>query len=165
MKNFEAVLVLKRELENDLAALERIYRRIALSPDRVGALEASDPAVAATAFEIHNYYSVSENLMRRVAVAFENALEPSEWHKQLLSRMSLEIPGVRPALLGHELRDLLGELRKFRHFFRNVYDRVLDPKKVAANLEILRSAHELWGEAIRRFVSWLDDLAARLRTG
>ena len=35
--------------------------------------------------------------------------------------MSVEIPGVRAALVDAELQLELEEIRKFRHFFRNAY--------------------------------------------
>lgn len=163
MKELEPLLVLKTEIENDLCALNRIVERLKTSPQALAAMAPDDPHVPAVAFEIHNHYSVSENLMRRVATAFENALDPREWHKQLLGRMALDIPGVRPALLDPELRDRLDELRKFRHFFRNAYDRPLDAKKVAENLEILLAAHVPWIRSARAFLSWIDQLADRLR--
>lgn len=162
MKDPEALLVLGREIENDVLALERIAERLRVPPERVASLASSDPVVAAVAFEIHNYYSVCENLMRRVAMAFENALDRSAWHRQLLARMALDIPGVRPALIVPEVRDRLDELRRFRHFFRNAYDRPLDPKKVAANLELTQATHGPWLGSIRGFLSWLGELSGRL---
>ncbi len=62
--------------------------------------------------------------------AFESLLETSEWHKDLLDRMGLEVEGVRPALLDRAHRDQLHELRRFRHVFRNIYDTNLDPERV-----------------------------------
>lgn len=110
MKEREAVLVLKTEVEGDLSALQRIVAKIVIPPEALAALPSTEPTVAATAFEVHKYYSISENLMRRVARAFENALDPSEWHKHLLSRMALNIPGIRPALITGEIRGQLDEL-------------------------------------------------------
>ena len=164
MKDPEALLVLGREIENDVLALERIVERLDAPPDRIAALASSDPVVAAVAFGIHNYYSVCENLMRRVATAFENALDRSAWHRQLLARMTLDIPGVRPALIEPEVRDRLDELRRFRHFFRNAYDRPLDPRRVAANLEVVQAIHGPWLRSIQGFLLWLGELVERLRS-
>jgi hypothetical protein len=164
MKEVEAVITLKMELANDLSALETVKGRIGPSPEEIRALAANDPVVAQAAFELHNYYCVSENLMRRIAVAFENALDPSDWHRQLLSRMALAIEGVRPALLDKPLRARLDELRKFRHFFRNAYDRPLDPKKLGDLLALLAATHDAWLAVVRSFSAWLDDLARSLRS-
>jgi hypothetical protein len=163
MKDLEPIITLRVEIENDVAALRRIRERIKTSPDALGSLTPEDPVLAATAFEIHNYYGVSENLMRRVAVAFENALDPGEWHKQLLGRMSLNIEGIRPALFDPDLRGRLDEIRKFRHFFRNAYDRRLDPRKVAEVLEVLRTTHDSWTSSTSRFLAWLGELARGMK--
>jgi malonyl CoA-acyl carrier protein transacylase len=162
MPSLEAIITLQRELANDVLALGRVAGKIAMTPDRLRAAASSDSSVTAAAFELHNYYSVSENLMRRVAVAFENALDPGEWHRQLLGRMCLDIPGIRPALMDTAVRARLDELRKFRHFFRNAYDRHLDPAKVAEILEVQLRMHETWVRCIERFMAWLGDLARRL---
>ena len=165
MSDLEAIITLRAELVNDAAALVRVLERIRTAPEKLRTLSSPDSSVAAAAFEIHNYYSVSENLMRRVAVAFENALDPTTWHKHHVARMSLEIPGIRPALVDPGLRARLDELRKFRHFFRNIYDRQLIPGKVADILDLLLGAHGPWRKAIERFSGWLDDLANRMRNG
>jgi hypothetical protein len=162
MRGLESILTLRTEMANDVSALCRIKERLKVSAQGLRALSPSDPVVAATAFELHNYYCVFENLMRRIATTFENALDPGEWHKQLMARMSLDIDGIRPALLDPPLRDRLDELRKFRHFFRNVYDRQLNPGKIADMLEILMAADGILLARIRRFLDWLDDLGKRL---
>ena len=53
----------------------------------------------------------------------------------LLKRMSLEIEGLRPALLSEQSYFLLDELRAFRHLFRHAYLYQLDPEKVKMVLE------------------------------
>jgi hypothetical protein len=160
MPSPEALATLRREMANDLTALTAVAQKIRTTPERLRA-EAPAASLVVVAFEIHNYYSVSENLMRRVAVAFENALDPTEWHKQLLARMALDIPGIRPALIDAPLRASLDELRKFRHFFRNAYDRELDRAKVADVLQIQIDTHGRWPGAIQRFMHWLDILVER----
>jgi len=44
--------------------------------------------------------------------------------------MSIEVPQVRPAVISHELRDLLEDYRGFRHVVRNVYTYHLNPGKI-----------------------------------
>jgi hypothetical protein len=163
MPDRDALLILRTELANDRSSLQKVLAKLHRTPDELRPLSPSDPVIAASAFEIHNYYCVCENLMRRIATTFENALDPGRWHQQLLFRMALEIQEVRPALIDAELRGRLDELRKFRHFFRNAYDRPLDPIKVAQNLGNLLAAHEPWLAAVERFDRWVGDLARRLQ--
>ena len=69
MRDGESVITLMTELANDLSALERIAERLKPPPAKLRVLPTSDPVVAAVAFELHNYYCVSENLTRRIATA------------------------------------------------------------------------------------------------
>ena len=43
------------------------------------------------------------------------------WHTELLRQMALDVPDVRPAVIGFAAADQLDEYRKFRHRIRNIY--------------------------------------------
>jgi uncharacterized protein YutE (UPF0331/DUF86 family) len=76
---------------------------------------------------LHNLYCALEDLWQEVARTFENRLEdPARYHRELLQRMHLEIPGIRPRILTTTSYQLLNELRGFRHIFRHAYDYELD---------------------------------------
>jgi hypothetical protein len=61
-------------------------------------------------------FNAIEQMGLRVAKAFENNIDDEQgWHTGLLKRLSLDIPGIRPALLPAELRLPLHELKGFRH--------------------------------------------------
>jgi hypothetical protein len=109
-------------------------------------------------YHLARLYNVVENLAMRVARAFENRLEEdSGWHVELLRRLSIAIPGVRPALLGTTLLEDLQELRGFRHVFRHAYDTALRPERLPDLLEAAdRVARELPG-CIRDFVQAVAD--------
>ena len=77
----------------------------------------------ATAFELARAYNIIEQMGVRVARSFENNLpKDGGWHEALLRRMTLHVPGVRPALFGADLRSELDELRRFRHLVNHAYD-------------------------------------------
>lgn len=135
--------------------LERISKEIKTTPLR------SRQGTAYTGFLLHNLYSALEDLFQEVAKTFENHIEdPSKFHRELLRRMALEIPGIRPRLLSDKSQMILDELRAFRHIFRHAYDyelsadRIRDLRKrlltqwkiVDADLEAFRTFLE---EAIR----------------
>lgn len=69
-----------------------------------------------------NSYTCIETILFRISRAFENHLDSEQWHKELLRKMRLEIPGIRKAVLSHESYLLLDELRRFRHFKRYYYE-------------------------------------------
>lgn len=65
---------------------------------------------------ITDYYTCLETSFVRVSKTFENNLEKSRWHTNLLERMIIEIPGIRKALLTDRSYYLLKEIMRFRHF-------------------------------------------------
>lgn len=76
---------------------------------------------------LHNLYCALEDLLQAVARTFENRLEdPARDHQELLKRLHLEVPGIRPRLLHTPGYQLLNELRGFRHIFRHAYGYELD---------------------------------------
>ena len=96
----------------------------------------------------------------RIAKFFENSLDPSTWHRDLVGRMTLDIRGVRPALFAREATGPIEELRAFRRVFRNLCARRLDPAKVAAvqrhvpvALAAVRGAYPPFCEVLRRIAA------------
>ena len=87
------------------------------------------------AYKLHNLYSAYEDMFKEISLTFENSIERnSGFHKNLLIRMKIPIPGIRPNVLSEESYLVLGELMGFRHLFRHAYNYNLTPDK----MEILR---------------------------
>ena len=103
-------------------------------PDEAGkriALE-SEVGYEGCAHHLCRLYNAAEQMGLRVAKAFENHIDDEQgWHTALLSRISIPIAGVRPALIPKELKNPLEELKGFRHVFVHAYDLELDPEKIA----------------------------------
>lgn len=94
-------------------------------------------------YMLHNLYCALEDLFKRVAETFENNVDDlSRYHRDLLRRMSFELPGVRPALLTVQTYRTLDELRRFRHLFRHAYAYQLDPRRVADLQSVIINAKE-----------------------
>ena len=64
------------------------------------------------------YYTASETIFFRIARFFENNIGGDRWHAELLDRMLISIPGMRPAVLSETTYTALRELMRFRHFSR-----------------------------------------------
>ncbi len=154
----EALLVLRAELERDLAALEKIVKENLQAVQRIeqGARESLD--YAALGYTIHNVYCLMENSFLRIAKFYENSLEKESWHRDLLWRMTLNIPGFRPALLNEETASLIDELRSFRHVFRNLYQIGIKPEKVMAVQSLVPEAVERFREAVEQYINRLNIL-------
>ena len=71
---------------------------------------------------IADYYTCLETAFVRVSKFFENNLDQDRWHKHLLEKMILEIPGIRSRVLREETYYLLDEFLRFRHLKRYYYD-------------------------------------------
>lgn len=140
--DFVGLITLRQELADDC----RVARDPAVRLS--GFLAGSQPgALEATAFEIARFYNVIEQASLRVARSFENHFEKnSGWHEALLKRMSLEIPGVRPALFSPEFKRALDAIRRFRHLVHHAYDLELQRERVEEVAGIVtRVARELEG--------------------
>lgn len=78
----------------------------------------SNVAAVVVADALTRYYTASETLFFRIARFFENNIGGDRWHAELLDRMLVSIPGMRPAVLSEATYAALRELMRFRHFSR-----------------------------------------------
>ena len=121
------VALFKAELSDQWKEVVRLHTRI---KEGLKGFKESQEKVDSMGYKLHNLYCAYEELFEIVARYFENQVEPERCHADLLRRMKLNIPGVRPALVSEETYAFLDELRRFRHFFRHAYGVDLDPEKV-----------------------------------
>jgi hypothetical protein len=105
-----------------------------------------------------NTYTCVETILFRIARLFENHLDPQRWHKELLQKMRVEVPGVRQAVLSRETYRLLDELRRFRHFKRYYYDFDYDWRR----LDYLRSVYDQVVPLIRSDLQGYEDFLLAL---
>ena len=151
----ETMRVLKADIAAARQAIERLYAQLS----RYEGASASEEQTIVIAYYLHNLYSAFEDVFQRVAETFENQVsDRTQWHAQLLRRMTLDIEGIRPQLLGSEAFNCLDELRRFRHVFRSAYAVSLDPERLVLVSEKARRLHAVYGDDFDRFVSYLDQL-------
>ena len=158
MKDAESLRILKSQLEADWAFILQARQENETMLTRTNLADQDPMAVIAVAYTLHNLYTALEAYFLRVAKFFENSLDEGGWHHQLVSRMALDIPGIRPALLGGDLTEGLDELRRFRHVFRNLYKSRLQPERVAFVQRYAEPVAGSFGDCHQRFVGWLDRL-------
>jgi hypothetical protein len=79
---------------------------------------------------LESAYTAIETLFVRISQAFENHLIADRWHAELLDKMVLEIPGVRPRVIAPETQARLRELMRFRHFTRYYFELDFDWRKI-----------------------------------
>jgi hypothetical protein len=120
------LLILIKELEADC--------RVARSAAENAALllrEGSRGHLEACAYELGRMYNVVERMFERICESFENQFEKrGEYHERLLQRLSLDLPGIRPAFLPSNAAPAFRELKGFRHLVRHAYDLTLRRDRV-----------------------------------
>lgn len=149
------IRTLKAEIEADLQAISEIY----LLLDRLQGLPSDEDRQIVVAYYLHNLYCAFESIFQRIAATFENQIsDRATWHAELLRRMTLNIEGIRPPVLGPDSYEGLDELRRFRHLFRSAYRVHFDPDRLALVLKKARAVQNTYQEDIGRFVAFLDEL-------
>jgi hypothetical protein len=151
----EKFLILERNVQSDLEIIERLYSELG-EPELAESDE--QEALIVVAYRLHSLYSAFENIFRNIATSFENHLDPSSWHRQLLERMWLDLSPIRPAVLDAESFEKLDELLRFRHLFRTGYGLRLDALRLQL---VVRKALELktiYRGQIERFLEFLRRL-------
>ena len=148
-------------LQGELAADRRVLRDAAgKASDRIG--ETHPGYLEACAYELARFYTVLERMLENVCAAFENHFErDGDWHEKLLTRVSLDLPGLRPALIPESAVGSLRELKRFRHLIRHAYDLTLREDRLRELVEFATetsNALPTWGAefitAVRREQNW-----------
>ena len=90
------LILLKVDLDAQMNEIARIHEKLL---NRIAKIKTDDEAILESiAYQIHNLYCATEDLLKIIASCFENNISNSgQWHSLLLQRMSMEIPGIRPA--------------------------------------------------------------------
>ncbi|HAN73115.1 MAG TPA: hypothetical protein DCQ51_12590 [Planktothrix sp. UBA8407] len=150
------LILLKVDLEGQMNDIERIHQKLL---DRVAKLAVDDDVILESiAYQIHNLYCASEDLLKIVASCFENNISnSSQWHSLLLQRMTMEIPDIRPAFLSDNTHAILNNLRGFRHFFRHAYGTTIEYEQLKINLDKALKLKENLETDIHQFLLRLDN--------
>jgi hypothetical protein len=165
MRSADAVQRLRAELAQDLAFIESNYEKNRQMTDRIVNAESSDEfQYAALGYTLHNLYNSIESYFYRVAKFFENELGESDWHRTLVERMTLHIDGLRPALIDPEFAQIIDELRRFRHLFRNLYKTPLIPAKVTFANDAARGINDRFRDCHAQFDEFLAGLKRELES-
>ena len=110
---------------------------------------------------LHDFYTAIEHVFETIAPELNGGLPAGEaWHRELLTNMTLDLPGIRPPVLDAETAHALDDFLRFRHLFRNVYGFDLEWSRVRALLEQLPAAWSKLDADLARFLAFLDAAAA-----
>jgi hypothetical protein len=129
-----SLILFKSDIQAQLNLIKRISEQLnqrveGLTPEDIIRLES-------VAYQLHNLYNATEELLKIIATYFENNItDTAKWHSFLLQRMTQTIEGIRPAVLSEETYLLLNSLRGFCHFFRHAYGTKIEYEQLKPNLE------------------------------
>jgi hypothetical protein len=121
------IQVLISELEKGGTVLARIhdfYQDYLSRTDDARARLTEQAIVIANS--LSGWYTCLETQFLRISRCFENSLAADRWHQDLLDKMTLDLPGIRPAVIQSDTAALLGELLRFRHFHRYYFEFAYD---------------------------------------
>ena len=152
--------VLRLEVRSDaqaFAARVDELAGLALSPT------SSDPTLLArAAVALHHAYGAFESALARVAKVFDTEPSGVNWHRSLLETMAMEVPGIRPAIVGPQTLPVLRDLLAFRHFFRHAYTVPLDARRLSTLRERAMAVRSAAGADFAAVDAWLAGLADRV---
>ena len=111
------------------------------------------------ALKTQQMYTAVEDLLKSVAVTFENNIEsPQSYHIELLKQMKLDINEIRPAVISDDSFKILDKLRAFRHFIRHAYDYELDKDELLLMQKKIEESFKYVNTDISSFVNFLNVL-------
>ena len=154
------IQLLKADIADELSKIDKVVKEFNNAKDKIDLPPEKVPNYdrGAVGYLMHNFYNGCESIFRSFARFFENDLGLTSWHKDLLKRMKMEIPGYRPKIIDNELYIILDDFRAFRHKFRHTYAFELDWEKERIVARKLPSASDMLKKQIESFLDHLDEI-------
>ena len=157
------IAALAAELDAALPVLDRINRFYDQFHDRQDATRQSTENAIIVSDLFVSFYTCLETAFLRISQLFENTLDGSRWHEQLLRAMTRTIPSVRERVISDTSYAALSELRRFRHFKRYYFEFDYDWDR----LELVRSKYLACRTPVRAelaaYSAYLQELAEEAR--
>ena len=152
MQNKEEIPVLVAEIKDELSKLDMLSQKLSSQVNRTNKEEIAESA----ALRLHNFYTGCERIFKLI-VSEVNGGVPHEldWHKRMLTQVSLEIEDIRPAVISLKTRKDLEELLRFRHIVRNIYGFELKPERIETLISLATSLFPRFTKEIENFMTFL----------
>lgn len=143
-------------IREELLNISNIVKRIKTAWKRYS--KTSDECyLDSVALNLQNFYSAIEKLFTIIGKQIDKTIpESSNWHSELLDQMTLEIDGVRPAVISKNTKSKLEEYLGFRHVVRNVYSFNLNPQKITPLVKNLQNLNKILKSEIEDFLKLIE---------
>ncbi len=151
----EQIRFLQADIRDRLKSIEEVYKQI----DELGRKATESEHDIVIGYYLNVLYGLFENLFTQIAETFGNQItNKTQWHSQLLRRMTLDVMPVRPPIISQETYICLNELRGFRHLFRNAYLLQFDPDRLNIVLQQANKLKSLYRVDLDQFLDFLEQL-------
>ncbi|MBA7496471.1 hypothetical protein ES702_07079 [subsurface metagenome] len=148
--------VLSGRIRDELSELVRVVDRAEQGWKKAKS-QHDDYYLDGVALNVHSFYSGLEHIFeKRASLVDESVPTGLNWHQELIRQMSIEVSGVRPAVISAELRIALEEYRGFRHIVGNVYTYQLNPEKLEQLISMLRETLSRTERELLAFAKFLE---------
>lgn len=152
-------LTLVGYIKQQIKIIKDLFEKLFLSSNELS----SEKDAYYVALLLHNFYNAFEDLFQEVACTFENSVEDSsKCHRELLKKMTIEVPSIRPALLSTQSFRALDRLRRFRHFIRHAYNYELDTDELSLIVKTLKDSMPAILKDIQSFQMWIEKIIKEL---
>jgi hypothetical protein len=111
------------------------------------------------ALKLHNFYTGCERIFQKIADDLNGGTPHSlDWHKRLLTSMSLEIEKIRPPVISKGTAKSLAEYLAFRHVVRNIYGFEIDSERLRSLVVNSRKMYGNFKKEVNAFLDFLRTL-------
>lgn len=156
-------LRLKAEILREFKDIERCHVELKELLTMLGNRKKSTFDLRAIGSILHDFYCGIERIFERIAKELNGGIpEGSDWHRQLLRDMTLEIKGVRPPAISEDLEKMLIEYLRFRHVFRNIYGFSLEWRFMEGLVERLPFTLNTLKKDAEAFCDFLENVSLSL---
>lgn len=150
--------VLSGRIISELKELSLLAERIIIGWDKYRKNH-DDYYLDSVALNLHGFYSSVERIFERIAITIDDTVPSgANRHQELLNQMTIEVPGIRPAVISSEVKDQLEEYRGFRHIVRNVYAYHFNPEKIENLVAGLTLLFSKFGAELKSFADFLRNV-------
>ncbi len=163
MKKKNGIVFLQTRIAQELNDIRDAVKRVENKLAEISQTVPDDFTIGGFANYVHSFYNGVENIFKLIAEYVDESLPRSAaWHRELLNQMSLELQGLRPAVLTAELVSVLEDYLEFRHFFRHSYGFDLDWDELKPKAEKLKPTFEQVEAAFQRLFAFLKTAAEQI---
>ncbi len=148
------------QIEQELAQIQELIAQVEMLLELIRLAENQNlrsGLVSGLALHLHSFYTGAERIFYDIARDIDDEVPTgSDWHRQLLEQMTVEIPETRPPVLAEQTWSGMDEFRRFRHVVRSRYAYQLDPDRVQALAEQLSPISQSLIQDCQRFCTELQ---------